>query len=65
MPQAIIFRIPLAKSLELSPDARDFIAIHLLRTSMLSTNTLFASMFLPSHGATKVILIVALWSNAL
>lgn len=50
---------------ELSQDPADFIAIHLLRTSMLlNTNKLFASMFLLSHGVTKVILMVSLWRNA-
>ncbi|MGA7791502.1 MAG: DUF2127 domain-containing protein, partial [Candidatus Acidiferrales bacterium] len=41
--------------------------IHLLRASemLLSSNRLFASMYLLSHGATKVILVVALWMNAL
>jgi uncharacterized membrane protein len=50
---------------ELSHDPRDFIAIHLLRTSMLlSANKVFASIFLLSHGVTKVILVIALWRNA-
>src|ERR1700676_64942 len=48
---------------ELSSDPHDFIAIHLLRTSemLLSSNRLFASMYLLSHGAVKIILVVALW----
>ena len=51
---------------ELSRDPHDFIAIHLLRTSemLLSSNRLFASMYLLSHGAVKVVLVVALWMNA-
>jgi uncharacterized membrane protein len=52
---------------ELSRDPDDFIAIHLLRASerLLRGNTKFASLYLLSHGATKVILVVALWMNAL
>jgi uncharacterized membrane protein len=52
---------------ELSGDRHDFIAIHVLRTSkvLLSSNRLFASMYLLSHGAVKVILVIALWMNAL
>src|ERR1700683_4168224 len=51
---------------ELSRDPHDFIAIHLLRTSeiLLSSNRLFASVYLLSHGAVKVFLAVALWMNA-
>ena len=51
---------------ELSRDPHDFIAIHLLRTSemLLSGNRMFASMYLLSHGAVKVVLVVALWMNA-
>ena len=51
---------------ELSRDPHDFIAIHLLRTSemLLSGNRLFASTYLLSHGAVKVVLVVALWMNA-
>jgi uncharacterized membrane protein len=50
----------------LSRDPHDFIAMHLLRTSemLLSSNRLFASMYLLSHGAVKVVLAVALWMNA-
>jgi uncharacterized membrane protein len=52
---------------ELSRDPHDYIAIHILRSSetLLSGNKLFASMYLVSHGATKVILAVALWMNEL
>ena len=52
---------------ELSHDPHDFIAIHLLRVTekLLSGNKLFASLYLLSHGLTKVILVVALWMNAL
>ena len=51
---------------ELSLDPHKFIAIHLLRTSrmLLSGNRMFASIYLLSHGATKVILVLALWMNA-
>ncbi len=52
---------------ELSHDPHDFIAIHVLRLSeeLLSGNKLFASLYLLSHGLTKVILVTALWMNAL
>jgi uncharacterized membrane protein len=52
---------------ELSLDPHDFIAVHLLRASetLLSGNRLFASLYLLSHGATKVVLVVALWMNKL
>jgi uncharacterized membrane protein len=52
---------------ELSRDPHDFIAIHLLRVTekLLSGNKLFASLYLLSHGLTKVILVAALWMNAL
>ena len=52
---------------ELSRDPHDFIAIHVLRVSekLLSGNKLFVSLYLLSHGLTKVILVVALWMNAL
>jgi uncharacterized membrane protein len=51
---------------ELSHDTHDCIAIHLLRKSvmLLSSNRLFASMYLLSRGAVKVFLVVALWRNA-
>ncbi|MGC1686839.1 MAG: DUF2127 domain-containing protein [Candidatus Acidiferrales bacterium] len=52
---------------ELSHDPHDFIAIHVLRLSekLLSSNKLFAALYLLSHGLTKVILVVGLWMNAL
>jgi uncharacterized membrane protein len=52
---------------ELSRDPHDFIAVHLLRTSemLLSSHRMFASIYLMSHGAIKVILVIALWMNAL
>jgi uncharacterized membrane protein len=52
---------------ELSHDPQDFIAVHLLHASetLLSSNHLFASLYLLSHGATKVVLVVALWMSAL
>ena len=52
---------------ELSRDPQDFLAVHILRASetLLSSNKLFASLYLLSHGATKVALVVALWRNAL
>jgi uncharacterized membrane protein len=51
---------------ELSRDPHDLIAIHLLRASemLLSSNRLFASIYLLSHGAVKVVLVVSLWRNA-
>jgi uncharacterized membrane protein len=52
---------------ELSSDPHDFIAIHLLHVSekLLSGNKMFASLYLLSHGVTKVALVVALWMNEL
>jgi uncharacterized membrane protein len=52
---------------ELSRDPHDYIAIHILRSSetLLSGNRLFASMYLLSHGAAKVVLVIALWMNEL
>lgn len=52
---------------ELSRDPHDFIAVHLLRTSemLLSTNRLFPSLFLLSHGIAKVVLVIALWMKEL
>lgn len=52
---------------ELSRDPHDFIAIHVLRVSekLLSGNKLFAALYLLAHGLTKIILVVALWMNAL
>jgi uncharacterized membrane protein len=52
---------------ELSHDPDDFIAVHLLRATekLLSGNKMFATLYLLSHGLTKVVLVVALWMNAL
>jgi len=52
---------------ELSRDPHDFIAIHVLHASekLLSGNKMFASLYLLSHGATKAVLVVALWMNEL
>lgn len=52
---------------ELSEDPRDFIATHLLRAShqFASGGRLFASMYLLSHGAVKVVLVIALLMNKL
>jgi uncharacterized membrane protein len=52
---------------DLSRDPHDFIAVHLLRTSaiLLSTNRLFPSLFLLSHGIAKVVLVVAMWMKEL
>jgi uncharacterized membrane protein len=52
---------------ELSCAPQNFIAVHLLGASrtLLSGNTMFASLYLLSHGATKVALVVALWMNEL
>jgi uncharacterized membrane protein len=51
----------------LSRDPQDFIAVHFLRASetLVNGNRLFASLYLLSHGATKVVLVAALWMNAL
>jgi uncharacterized membrane protein len=51
----------------LSRDPQDFVAVHLLRASeiLVNGNRLFASLYLLSHGATKIVLVVALWMNAL
>jgi uncharacterized membrane protein len=51
----------------LSRDPQDFIAVHLLRASeaLVNGNKLFASLYLLSHGTTKIVLVVALWMNAL
>jgi uncharacterized membrane protein len=51
---------------ELSRDPHDFIAVHVLRGSeqLVNGSRLFAVLYLLTHGATKVVLIVALWMNA-
>ncbi|MFL5513355.1 MAG: DUF2127 domain-containing protein [Gemmatimonadales bacterium] len=52
---------------ELSEDPHDFIAMHLLHTtSGLTGNTvLFGAVYLLTHGAVKVVLVVALLLNKL
>jgi len=52
---------------ELSGDPHDFIAVHVLHTSetLLRGDKGFASLYLLSHGVTKIILMVALWMNEL
>jgi uncharacterized membrane protein len=51
---------------ELSRDPHDYIAVHLFDASetLVSSNKLFASMYLLTHGATKIVLVVAVWMNA-
>jgi len=46
---------------------KDVISVHLLHGSatLLSSNRLFASLYLLAHGATKIVLVVGLWMNAL
>jgi len=50
---------------ELSRDRYDFIAGHLLRISerLAHSSPVFASVFLLSHGAVKVVLAIALWMD--
>ena len=52
---------------ELSRDANDYIASHVLPISFKIANTdpTFASLYLLSHGLTKVLLVAALWRNKL
>ncbi len=52
---------------ELSRDPHDFFARHILHTTEMlrNSNWLFASIYLLSHGAVKVVLVIALWMNAL
>jgi len=52
---------------EIPHDPHDFIRMHALRASetLLGSHKLFASVYLLSHGATKVALVVALWMNEL
>ena len=50
---------------ELSRDPHDLIAVHLLRASdALLSNRHFAALYLLTHGATKVMLVVGLWMKA-
>ena len=50
---------------ELLRDPHDFLARHLLHTSVkiAQSDPLFASLFLLSHGLVKVVLTIALWMN--
>jgi len=52
---------------ELSRDPRDLFVTHLLNASQnqISGNRLFATLFLLSHGLTKIVLVIALWLNRL
>lgn len=52
---------------ELSRDPHDFIAMQLLHVSQKFANSdpLFASLYLLSHGLTKVVLVIALWLDRL
>jgi uncharacterized membrane protein len=52
---------------ELSRDPHDFIAAHLLHVSekIASSDPLFASIYLLSHGLVKAVLAVLLWMNKL
>jgi uncharacterized membrane protein len=52
---------------ELSEDPHDFLATHLLKTAhgLTGSAVLFGAVYLLSHGAVKVILVVALLKNEL
>jgi uncharacterized membrane protein len=52
---------------EIPHDPHDFIRIHALRASetLLGSHRLFASLYLLSHGVTKIALVAALWMNKL
>jgi uncharacterized membrane protein len=52
---------------ELSRDAHDFIAAHLLHASekLAHSDPIFASIYLLTHGLTKAVLCVLLWMNKL
>ena len=52
---------------ELSEDPNDFLATHVLRTAhgLTGSALLFGAVYLLSHGAVKVILVVALLNNRL
>jgi len=52
---------------ELSRDPHDFIRIHLLHVSerLAHSDPLFASIYLLSHGAVKVVLAIVLWLEEL
>lgn len=51
----------------LAQNRHDFVAVHMLRMSELLTTSdpLFASLYLLSHGLVKVILAIVLWMNQL
>lgn len=51
----------------LAKSHHDFIAVHMLHMSerLTSTDPVFASFYLLSHGLVKVILAIALWMNEL
>jgi uncharacterized membrane protein len=52
---------------ELSRDPDDWIAMHVLHATVKLANAdpAFASLFLLSHGVTKVVLVTCLWMNKL
>lgn len=52
---------------ELSRDAHDFIAAHLLHATehVTNENRLFAMLFLLSHGLVKIVIVAALWLDQL
>ncbi len=52
---------------ELSEDPQDFVATHLVRSSQYfaGSGKYFASLYLLSHGAVKLVLVVALLRNKL
>jgi uncharacterized membrane protein len=52
---------------EISHSHHDFIAVHLLHLSqrLASSDPVFASFYLLSHGLIKVVLAIALWLNEL
>lgn len=50
---------------ELARDPQDLIGVHLMRASeTLLSNRKFAALYLLAHGATKFMLVVALWTKA-
>jgi uncharacterized membrane protein len=52
---------------DLSRDPHDWIGVHLLRgaATLANASPAFASLFLLSHGVTKVVLVLGLWMNKL
>jgi uncharacterized membrane protein len=65
-PSALYWIIRILTQHELARDPQDLIAVHLLRASqtLLINHRQFAAIYLLAHGATKVMLVVALWMKA-